>query len=65
MEYSSPEVTAAGLYEQYATERSPYLKEGQESSRYTLPYLIPEAAGGNGSRRSKTRTPFQLSLIHI
>ena len=59
MEYSSPEVTAAGLYEQYATERSPYLKEGQESSRYTLPYLIPEAAGGNGSRRSKTRTPFQ------
>ena len=60
MEYKSSEVTtAAGLYEQMASERSTYLREGQESSKFTLPYLIPETAGGSGSRRSRIKTPYQ------
>jgi len=58
MEYSSKQVTAAGLYEQYATERSTYLREGQESSKYTLPYLIPETAVSSG-RRTRIKTPYQ------
>jgi|TARA_B100000519_G_scaffold95984_1_gene83439 hypothetical protein len=59
MEYESPVGTAASLYEQYATERSSYLREGQESSKYTLPYLIPETAAGSGSRRTKIKTNYQ------
>ena len=59
MEYSSSAVTAAGLYEQLAQERSTYLREGQESSKLTLPYLIPETSGGSGARRSKIKTPYQ------
>ena len=60
MEYKSSEVTtAAGLYEQMASERSTYLREGQESSKFTLPYLIPETAGGSGSRRTRIKTPYQ------
>ena len=59
MEYSSSAVTAAGLYEQLAQERSTYLREGQESSKFTLPYLIPETSGGTGARRSKIKTPYQ------
>jgi len=58
MEYSSKQVTAAGLYEQYASERSTYLREGQESSKYTLPYLIPETAVSSG-RRTRIKTPYQ------
>ena len=59
MEYSTPEGRAAALYEQYATERSSYLREGQESSKYTLPYLIPETSVGSGGKRTRIKTPYQ------
>ena len=59
MEYSTPEGRAAALYEQYATERSSYLREGQESSKYTLPYLIPETSVGLGGKRTRIKTPYQ------
>ena len=59
MEYSSPVGSAASLYEQYATERSSYLREGQESSKYTLPYLIPESVGSSTGRKAKIKTNYQ------
>ena len=59
MEYNSPVGSAASLYEQYSTERSSYLREGQESSKYTLPYLIPETQAGTGGKRTKIKTNYQ------
>ena len=48
--------TAASLYAQYEQERSTFLREARDSSKLTLPNLIPENSRGT---RSKPKTPFQ------
>ena len=56
MAYTSSQKTAASLYALYEQERSILLREARDSSKLTLPNLIPENARGT---RSKTKTPFQ------
>ena len=56
MAYTSSQKTAASLYALYEQERSIFLREARDSSKLTLPNLIPENARGT---RSKTKTPFQ------
>tara|TARA_R100000781_G_scaffold4345_2_gene5444 strand:- start:137 stop:1729 length:1593 start_codon:yes stop_codon:yes gene_type:complete len=56
MEYSSSGQTAAGRYEQLQSNRSTFLREAKESSKLTIPSLIPESATGT---RSRIKTPFQ------
>ena len=56
MAYSPNNKTAAALYALYEQERSTFLREARDSSKLTLPNLIPENARGT---RSKTKTPFQ------
>ena len=56
MAYSPNKKTAAALYALYEQERSTFLREARDSSKLTLPNLIPENARGT---RSKTKTPFQ------
>ena len=56
MEYTSNTFNAASRYEQLQADRSVFLREAQDSSKVTIPSLIPETAKGN---RSKIKTPFQ------
>ena len=56
MEYSTGGQTAAGRYEQLQSNRSTFLREAKESSKLTIPSLIPESATGT---RSRIKTPFQ------
>ena len=56
MEYSQGGKTAAGRYEQLVSSRSTYEREAKESSKLTLPSLIPESATGT---RARIKTPFQ------
>jgi len=56
MEYSTGGQTAAGRYEQLQSNRSTFLREAKESSKLTIPSLIPESATGT---RARIKTPFQ------
>ena len=56
MEYSQGGKTAAGRYEQLVSSRSTYEREAKESSKLTLPSLIPETTSGT---RARIKTPFQ------
>ena len=56
MEYSTGGQTAAGRYEQLQSNRSTYLREAKESSKLTIPSLIPESSTGT---RARIKTPFQ------
>ena len=56
MEYSQGGKTAAGRYEQLVSTRSTYEREAKESSKLTLPSLIPETTSGT---RARIKTPFQ------
>ena len=56
MEYSQGGKTAAGRYEQLVSGRSTYEREAKESSKLTLPSLIPETTSGT---RARIKTPFQ------
>ena len=47
------EGTIASLYEKCATQRSSYLDRGRDSSRLTIPTILPDE-GKNGSRRYPT-----------
>ena len=48
MEYSQGGKAAAGRYEQLVSTRSTYEREAKESSKLTLPSLIPETTSGTG-----------------
>ena len=57
MEYSNQQgQTAAGRYAQLQSARSTFDREAKESSKLTIPSLIPESTTGT---RSKIKTPFQ------
>tara|TARA_B100000963_G_scaffold333500_1_gene325875 strand:- start:737 stop:2329 length:1593 start_codon:yes stop_codon:yes gene_type:complete len=56
MEYSTQGQTAAGRYESLVGMRSTYDREAKESSKLTIPSLIPESTTGT---RAKVKTPFQ------
>tara|TARA_R100000697_G_scaffold20140_1_gene27430 strand:+ start:407 stop:1162 length:756 start_codon:yes stop_codon:yes gene_type:complete len=56
MEYSTGGQNAAGRYEQLQSNRSTFLREAKESSKLTIPSLIPESATGT---RARIKTPFQ------
>ena len=56
MEYSTGGQTAAGRYEQLQSDRSTFLREAKESSKLTIPSLIPESSTGT---RARIKTPFQ------
>ena len=56
MEYSTQGQTAAGRYESLVGLRSTYDREAKESSKITIPSLIPESTTGT---RAKIKTPFQ------
>ena len=56
MEYSSSGQSAASRYETLQSSRSTYDREGKESSKLTLPSLIPETTTGT---RATIKTPFQ------
>lgn len=43
-----------GEYDANSSDRSPYLERARESSKYTLPWLIPPA-GTNGGRQARRR----------
>ena len=53
---SQGKVSAASKYESYVSNRSQYDREAKESSKLTIPSLIPENTTGT---RAKIRTPFQ------
>ena len=56
MEYSTQGQTAGGRYAQLQSARSTYDREAKESSKLTIPSLIPEETTGT---RAKIKTPFQ------
>ena len=56
MVYSGQGQTAAGRYAQLESARSTFDREAKESSKLTIPSLIPESTTGT---RSKIKTPFQ------
>ena len=56
MEYSTQGKTAAGRYAQLESARSTFDREAKESSKLTIPSLIPESTTGT---RAKIKTPFQ------
>ena len=56
MEYSTQGQTAAGRYSQLQSSRSTFDREAKESSKLTIPSLIPESTTGT---RAKIKTPFQ------
>ena len=56
MEYSTQGQTAAGRYAQLQSARSTFDREAKESSKLTIPSLIPESTTGT---RAKIKTPFQ------
>ena len=56
MDYSTPGQTAAGRYAQLQSGRSTFDREAKESSKLTIPSLIPESTTGT---RAKIKTPFQ------
>jgi len=58
MEYSTQGTTAASRYEMLVNSRSTYDREAKESSKLTIPSLIPEQTSGT---RAKIKTPFQAT----
>ena len=58
MEYSAQGTTAAGRYEALVGSRSVYDREAKESSKLTIPSLIPEQTSGS---RARIKTPFQAT----
>ena len=56
MEYSTQGQTAAGRYAQLQSARSTFDREAKESSKLTIPSLIPESTTGT---RAKIKQPFQ------
>ena len=54
--------TAANKYEQLVSLRSTYDREAKESSKLTIPSLIPETTTGT---RPKIKTPFQLVSVEV
>ena len=58
MEYSTQGTTAASRYETLVTNRSTYDREAKESSKLTIPSLIPEQTSGT---RARIKTPFQAT----
>jgi len=57
MEYSNQQgQTAAGRYAQLQSTRSTFDREAKESSKLTIPSLIPESTTGT---RARIKTPFQ------
>ena len=56
MEYSTQGQTAGGRYAQLESARSTFDREAKESSKLTIPSLIPETTTGT---RAKIKTPFQ------
>ncbi len=58
MEYTTQGTTAAGRYEALVGNRSVYDREAKESSKLTIPSLIPEQTSGT---RARIKTPFQAT----
>ena len=58
MEYSQQGTTAASRYETLVSDRSTYDREAKESSKLTIPSLIPEQTSGT---RARIKTPFQAT----
>ncbi len=56
MVYSTEGQTVAGRYAQLQSARSTFEREAKESSKLTLPSLIPESTTGT---RARIKTPFQ------
>ena len=56
MEYSTGGTTAAGRYAQLQSLRSTFDREAKDSSKLTIPSLIPESTVGT---KAKIKTPFQ------
>jgi len=56
MEYNNQGQTAAGRYAQLQSARSTFDREAKESSKLTIPSLIPESTTGT---RARIKTPFQ------
>ena len=56
MEYSTGSTTAAGRYAQLQSSRSTFDREAKDSSKLTIPSLIPESTVGT---KAKIKTPFQ------
>ena len=56
MVYSTEGQTVAGRYAQLQSARSTFDREAKESSKLTLPSLIPESTTGT---RARIKTPFQ------
>ena len=56
MEYSTQGQTSAGRYAQLESARSTFDREAKESSKLTIPSLIPENTTG---AKAKIKTPFQ------
>ena len=56
MEYSTGGTTAAGRYAQLQSSRSTFDREAKDSSKLTIPSLIPESTVGT---KAKIKTPFQ------
>jgi hypothetical protein len=56
MEYSTQGQTAAGRYAQLQSARSTFDREAKESSKLTIPSLIPESTTGT---RAKIKQPYQ------
>ena len=56
MVYSGQGQTAAGRYAQLESARSTFDREAKESSKLTIPSLIPESTTGT---RARIKTPFQ------
>ena len=56
MEYNNQGQTVAGRYAQLQSARSTFDREAKESSKLTIPSLIPESTTGT---RARIKTPFQ------
>ena len=60
MEYSTGGTTAAGRYAQLQSSRSTFDREAKDSSKLTIPSLIPESTVGT---KAKIKTHFQAVTI--
>ncbi|ADD94535.1 hypothetical protein [uncultured phage MedDCM-OCT-S08-C159] len=68
MEYSTQGTTAASRYETLVTNRSTYDREAKDSSKLTIPSLIPEQTTGTRAKikhLSKQQVVVVLILYRI
>ena len=62
MEYSQQGTTAASRYETLVSDRSTYDREAKESSKLTIPSLIPEQTSGT---RARIKHLFKLLVVVV